>query len=287
MVNLTLSRGGTSVTIPLIEEGGTPLFSIDYGKPEARVHGSGGAKHPRVNDQYAPNINYVFQGIFVNDAFSRATKLADLMQEDPNGTPMTLETPYGDLPDTIDVATQPVDNALSLTYPMGTEDYVSFTGRLTEIDELQGGASRSFTTPTKAGSGPVQLQFDSDTGEKTIDLTVDIQVTREIGRPNDVIRRDSNSEAGRYYPKRKVTNDLFSLELQFIETTVTKLQQIRTDIFKSRTGRGGISLDFQGQYGLGEFSVLPVGSGPVRVTRLAGRNNVAQLPTLEFRRIET
>lgn len=287
MANLTLSRGGTSVTIPLLEEGGTPLLSIDYGKPEARVQDSGGAKHPRVNDQYAPNINYVFQGIFVNNAFSRATKLADLMQEDPDGTPMTLETPYGDLPDKIDVATQPVDNALSLTYPMGTKDYVSFTGRLTEIDELQGGASRSFATPTSAGSGPVQLQFDSQFSEQTIDLTVDIEVTREIGRPNDVIRRDSNSEAGRYYPKRKVTNDTFSLELQFIDKTVTKLQQIRSDIFKNRTSRGGISVDFQGQYGLGEFAVLPLGSAPVRATRLAGRDNVAQVPTLELRRITT
>ena len=50
MVDVTLSRSGTSVAIPLVEEGSTPLISRDLGKPNQEIQNSG-RLNPRSQDQ--------------------------------------------------------------------------------------------------------------------------------------------------------------------------------------------------------------------------------------------
>ena len=52
-MNVTLSRGSTSVSIPLVEESGEQLITKSLGKPNLRVEESGGTDFPRTQDQWS------------------------------------------------------------------------------------------------------------------------------------------------------------------------------------------------------------------------------------------
>jgi hypothetical protein len=283
MASVTLSRDTTSISIPLLEEGGTALFSTDFGKPFANVRDTGGSIDPRIEDRWSAQINHTLVGRFASSsAYSDAIALADLIKQDNNGNDLELSTPFSEYPDPMTVAPQAGNQqALSLTYPAGYTNYVSVDLGLTEISESLGSPNRSISTPTTSGTGPIELQA----GGNTVPIEVDVEVTRTVGRPNDSATKTKN-DLGRYIYKHKVASDQFSLSFELTENTITNLQTIANDIFKQELGRDGITLDFNGLYGLGAFSVMPTGSAPVRYQRLAGRTGQVSLPTLEFRVIQ-
>ena len=61
-MNVTLSRGSTSVSIPLVEESGEQLITKSLGKPNLRVEESGGTDFPRAQDQWSGLQNYSIVG---------------------------------------------------------------------------------------------------------------------------------------------------------------------------------------------------------------------------------
>ncbi|UXF50099.1 hypothetical protein 7865G3C2_23 [Haloquadratum phage sp.] len=94
----------------------------------------------------------------------------------------------------------------------------------------------------------------------------------------------SQSDLGRYIYKHKVTADAFSISFQITDNIQSKLSTITNDIFRRKLGRTGITLDFQGLYDLGSFSVFPEGSAPIRYQRRAGYGEgQINLPTLDLR----
>jgi len=104
-----------------------------------------------------------------------------------------------------------------------------------------------------------------------------------VGRPNDSMTK-SQSDLGRYIYKHKVTADNFSISFQITDNIQSKLSTITNDIFRRKLGRTGITLDFQGLYDLGSFSVFPEGSAPIRYQRRAGYGEgQINLPTLDLR----
>jgi hypothetical protein len=58
MTTVTLSRGTTSVEIPLLESGGSPLFSTDFGKPFANLHTSSGCQPQSARPVEQSNQSY-------------------------------------------------------------------------------------------------------------------------------------------------------------------------------------------------------------------------------------
>jgi len=152
---------------------------------------------------------------------------------------------------------------------------------LTRVGEANAAQEQQASTPTATGTGPVQVTA----GGTTVDLpTADFSLERTVGRPNDVVRRQPSTSDPRYVAKAKVTSDVFTFSFETIRDIPETLNAITDSIFRSRLGRTGVSVNFNGMLGLGEIQAIPVGSSPFRQVHQAGKGWVTS-PVLEFRRI--
>lgn len=281
MAVATLSRGTESVDIQLVESGGTPLVSGTFGKPEVDVKESGGTLNPRTNDRWSGLQNFTLQGKLFDYATSH--DLADLVKN-PSTTPLELSLPTNIYDDPITVAPAAGQaGALGLEYPDGRRDIVNVSLSLTRVGTVVGVGTdvQTATTPTTTGTGPVEVRVNGTTVEIP---TAGLSVERSVGRPNDAVRRVPSESDPRYEVKPKVAGDSITLAFETIESIQTTLNALTDNIFRARLGREGVTLDFNGLLGLGEFRVIPVGSAPFRQVQQAGRGWVA-VPTLEFRRV--
>jgi len=98
MVDATLSRGGTSVDIPLQKEGGEILVSSTFGKPEAKIRDSGGTLNPQVTDEWSGIQTFQLKGTLYD--YATTHDLADLIKS-ASATPLTLELPGDVYPDSL------------------------------------------------------------------------------------------------------------------------------------------------------------------------------------------
>ncbi|AFH21454.1 hypothetical protein OSG_eHP1_00120 [environmental Halophage eHP-1] len=279
MVSVTLSRDGTSIDIQLVEEAGEQLLSSTFGKPEVNVRESGGSLNPRVQDQWSGVENYQLVGRVFN--YQTAHDLADLIKSSKSD-PLELAIPLAEYPNTVTVAPGAgQEGALSLSFPAGKKNSVDVDLSLTRVGDVFGSFTQQATTPTASGNGPVQLSV----GGTTVDLpTADLSLERAVGRPNDVVRRQPQQSDPRYEVKPKVTNDVFSLSFQTVQNIPSTLNTLTDNIFRSRLGRTGLTLKFNGVLGLGDIQCIPVGSGPFRQVHQSGKGWVIN-PVLELRRI--
>jgi hypothetical protein len=285
MTLITLTQLGSSddpISIPLLESSGTPLFSVDFGKPFANIHENSGSINPRVQDRWSSQINYTIIGRFTgDDAFQKAIDLTDLIKDDPvDRLVMLPPAEFSELDNTIDVAPQAGNGGcLQIEYPKGYTNQVTVQLQLTRVSSSTTDPSRDISTPTASGNGPIELIANGN----TVEVDTDVSVSRSVGRPNDSMTK-SLSSFGRYIYKNKVTADRFSLSFQFTDNIQSKLVTITDQIFKQPLGRSGILLDFNGLYNLGQFRVFPEGSAPIRYQRRAGHGEEQiNLPTVDLR----
>ncbi len=279
MVSVTLSRGTTSVDIPLQEERGEQLLTSTFGKPEVQVRESGGTILPRVQDQWSGLQNFNIVGKLFD--YQTTHDLADLVKSASTDS-LELSIPLDEYPDTVQVCPAAgQEQALSLSYPAGRKNLIDVELALTRVDRTVGVGDQQASTPTATGSGPVELIVGSESVELP---TADLSIERVVGRPNDVVRRQTNTQDPRYEVKPKVTFDQFNLSFQTIENIPSTLNTLTDTIFRQNLGRRGLILDFNGLLGLGQFNVIPTGSAPFRQVHQAGKGWVIS-PTLELRRI--
>jgi hypothetical protein len=279
MSSVTLSRGGTSIDIPLLAESGTELLTSTFGKPEVQVRSSGGTLDPRIVDQWSGLQTFTLAGQLFD--YDKARELADLVKS-ADTEPLTLAIPLDEYPDTVSVApAASQDSALTLTFPSGRTDQVDVSLSLTRVGQTLGSLTQQATTPTDTGSGPVELEISGTTVELP---TAGLSLERTVGRPNDVVRRQPGVSDPRYIIKPKVTSDVFTFSFETVENIPSTLNTITDNIFRARLGRRGVTIRFNGVFGLGEIEALPIGSSPFRQIRQAGRGWVVN-PELSFRRI--
>lgn len=282
MTNATLSLGSESVTIPLLEEGGQVLVSSDLGKPSVNLPNAGGSLFPRSLDNWSGVQNISLRGRFHDsNAYSDAITLVELIEDDWGNDELRLDIGLSEYDSNMLVmASAGSDQAVSLDYQPGHKNDVVVDLSVTRVGRIDGTGSRDVTTPTASGTGPIQLQALGN----TVDLKTDIVVNRTAGRPNDVVRRQPNGEFPYGINKQKVITEDITLEFALPETPVSALESIGA-IFRSQLGREPVTLDFNGIYGYGAFSVLPVGSAPFRQARRAGYEGMVTCPTFSFRRV--
>jgi len=279
MADATLSRGSTSIDIPLKSESGNELVTSTFGKPEVIVRDSGGTLNPRVQDQRSGLQNFEIRGMLFD--YQTSHDLADLVKS-ASTTPLELSLP-GDLyPDTVTVAPGAgQEQALGLTYPSGRRNMVDVSLSLTRVGEVVGIGEQEATTPTASGNGPVEVRV----GGTTVELpTADLSLERGLGRPNDAVRAVPGVNDPRYEVKRKVTNDAFTFSFETLDNIPATLNDLTDSVFRTRLRDNGVTVDFNGVLGLGEIEAIPTGSAPFRQVQQAGRGWVVN-PTLEFRRI--
>lgn len=279
MTSVTLSRGSTSIEIQLEKEGGEQLLASTFGKPEVNIRENGGTLNPRVLDNWSGVQNFTLAGMVFD--YQTSHDLADLVKT-ASLDPLTVDIPLPEYPDSVTVAPAAGQaGALSLSYPAGRKNMVDVALNLTRVGDVVGSITQEATTPTATGSGPVQLSV----GSTTVDIpTADLSLGRDVGRPNDVVRRQPGTADPRYQVKPKVTSDVFTLSFETIEDIPETLNAITDSIFREQLGRRGVTLDFNGVLGLGAIEAIPTGSSPFRQVHQAGQPWVVN-PTLEFRRI--
>jgi len=278
MAVATLSRGSTSVEIPLVEEGGEILVSSTFGKPETTVRESGGTLNPRVLDNFSGLQGIQLVGRFFE--YGKSHDLADLIKS-ASLDPLELSLPTDIYDDPLRVAPAAgQEGALTLEYPASKRDNVNVSLNLTRVGIIQGVNEQEATTPTATGTGPIELRIGGTTVEVP---TAGLGLERTVGRPNDAIRRDLGADP-RYEVKAKVTNDVFTFNFEATENPMSVLNAITDNVFREQLERDGVTVDFNGVLGLGAIEAVPIGSAPFRQVQSAGQDWVS-VPTLELRRI--
>ena len=287
-MDCTITHNGInkSVTFPVYDEGGTPLFSIDKGYPELNIYESG-ELNARFGDFKSVIETYTITArLKGSSGYSDALTLADIIKSrQGSGEELTVEVSgvnldaYPTTPTTVAPAAGQ-DSALSLTYPPGTRDVVEIELSLTRVQEVRGTANQEATTPTATGTGPVVISNGTD----SVELFEDIAVSRELGRPNSATRTTTRDYPS-YIDHRKTAADRFDIRLQLYRSGPSKALTLANDVFKPSLGRTPLTLDFQGQYGMGEFKVVPDGSQALRFQRIAGQKDIENIPTISLRRV--
>jgi len=280
MTTATLNHPNVSqISLPVRGEGGDPLVSRDYGEPHSGVYEAGRLDPLPKIDQWNSLLNYtVTTTITASDAYARARRLADLFKSPPGTDPISFDPSLLGFDSNISTVPQgEQDSALTLTYPAGTKDYVEVEFGLTRVSSMLGSDSgQRANTPLASGSGPITLRNTSS----TVDLGTEVTVKRDVGRPNDKIKRQLDTHP-QYITKREAATDVFGIEFTFASNG-GQLGRDLLDLLQARRGRTPLVLDFNGRYGLGAFDVQPAGSGAYRYVERAGDAGAGVVPRLDL-----
>jgi len=284
----TITHNGLnqSVTFPVMQESGTPLFSVDIGKPELSTYESG-ELNPRFNDSRSGLENYTITAqLRGSSAYNDAITLANIIKSRTgNGEELTVSLSGTEIPSAYPTRATTVapaaeqERALELTYAPGRRNVVDVELSLTRVNSVRGRANQAATTPTTSGSGPTQLTD----GTTTVSMDKDIAITRTVGRPNSTIR-SSVSQHPNYIDHRKTAYDAFDIEFQLTDNAQTKVVNLARNLIQPQLGVTPLTLDFQGLFGMGAFDVIPSGSQSLRYQRIAGQKSIENTPTLSLRR---
>lgn len=293
MMDATITHKGLneSLTFPIMEEAGTPLFSIDIGKPVLEIWESG-ELNPRHSDTKSRLETYtIVTQLKGPSAYQDAILLADIIKSRTgNGEELTVELSGEDIPnayptsETIVAPAAEQARALELTYAPGRTNVVDVELQLTAVGRVGGSTTQIAQTPTNTfQDGPLQISRETS----SVDLSDGFTVTRTVGRPNTSIRSISR-ELPNYTDHNKAAHDAFDIEFQFVADGPNKATRIKNEIVAPRLGSGGTSLelDFNGLFDLGSFNVVPTGSQSLRVQRIAAQKSIEQLPTVSLRRVQ-
>jgi len=285
----TLTHNGLneSLTFPIMEESGTPLFSVDIGKPQLNIYDSSGGLNPRFRDTRSGLENYTVTTQFRGaNAYADAIQLADIIKSSQNeNNKIEFSLNGTDIPSAYPTSATTVapaaeqEQALQLTYAPGRRNVVDVELTLTRVGDVNGQAVQQATTPTTSGNGPVQLTNGTD----SVNMDKDIVITRTVGRPNTSVR-SSPKQQPRLTDPRKTAYDAFDIEFQLTDNAQTKVVNLARNLIQPQLGVSPLTLDFQGLFGMGAFDVIPSGSQSLRYQRIAGQKSIENTPTLSLRR---
>jgi len=278
----TVSRVNKSVTIPLVSDtSGKPVVVRGLGKPSLGIKNTGGI-NPRFTDQFSGLDQYKLLGRLTGpDAYQDAIRLADLVKSNAAGDPIILNIDSEEFDSDITVAPAAGQQGpLKLSYEPGTKNVVGVDLALTRVGTTNGEEEQIASTPRSAGNGPIELSANGS----TVALTKDIAVERSVGRPNSVTRQSVGLDPV-YTDKAKSAYDEFELRAQFTDDVVSTINDL-VDMFRPKLDRTGVTLNFNGLYGMGELDVVPVSSEAIRFTRKAGQRGISVIPKITLRRIQ-
>ena len=285
MIVATLSRGSTTIELPLLDEGGgAPLVGTDLGKPEAGPTSRSGALDPRWSDNFSQLETYTLAVRFIeSDAYDVALELADLIKSHAGGDDLILNIPLPEFDSDMIVAPAPEqDTAVSFAYDPGQTSWVDVEISLTRVEQTLGSGSREAQTPWATGNGPITL---SD-GTTTIEFVNGVTVDRSVGRPNSVVRRSTGLRPN-YITHDKVAFDEFEISAEFLGVGAPSTSNLLMDMVGQPLGRGALTLDFNGIYGMGAMDVVPRGSNALRTVRPSAERHTIVVPSINLRRVRS
>lgn len=283
MANATLSRGGTSVDIPLLSDGNTLAVARDIGKPTVEYHDVG-REDPLPADHLNAGDAFTFVGLLHgSNAYSDAKTLVDLIkQRAVTGSPLQLD--LSELPNkgTFDVA--PItSSALSLAYVPGRKQIVGVQATLSAVEETFGGSQNEQTHATPDSGSGIKLTD----GSNPVTITSDLEVVRKVGRPEGK-PNPRPADLPTYIDMNDPASDVFEISGELTganaEANATTLEET---LIRSRKGQGSLTLHFQSSlFGLDAYNVMPEGSQALRTVFSAGTKGVVSVPKLALRVVD-
>lgn len=281
MTDAILSRGGTSVTVPILATGGSLAIARDVGKPTAGFP-KVGREDPRSQDYQNAGVQWTIVGLLRgSSAYDDAQTLAeDLIKPQTDGTALSLDLSALPSHSTYDVAPAN-DRALALTYRPGETDMVAVGLSLTAVGE---------TIPGSTQSASANLSPDAGTGVKierdgtSVTLTSGLTITRQVGRPNAKIQA-RNATLPTVIDQNKPASDVF--EISAARLTESEATTLAEDIVRDRLGTDTLTLHFLSNLAsLDAYRVFPEGSQAVRYSFQAGATDYVNMPTLKLRVVD-
>lgn len=281
MTEITVTKGGNSVTFEIYEEPAGMLFARDIGKPEARIYRVG-REAPRTTDHRAPMESYLVVGQIVgSDAHDDARVLAeDIVGSHSGGNAATL-----DLSNVSGLESETVtffgEQALQLHYPPAQPDWVSLQMQASIVRDVIGGGSVPSASSSTSGSGPVTLTRGGD----SITIVNNLDIERRVGLPSTTSRHDSGSDPYAVEPNRAPMRT-WEITGMWNTNAATNQNTLVETILKPQLGYGSLTLDFNGIYGLGSYEVASPFAQSARVSWSAGEEGMVWINALKLLEVD-
>jgi hypothetical protein len=280
----TLSRGSESVSVPILDESGTPLISRSFGKPNLNIR-STGAPNPRAGQDVRSGSETLTITTRLYD-YETALDLADLVKAHSGGESAVLDIPHPAFEDSIKVfPAAGQEEALTLEYEPGA-GYVSVDLSLSRVTETFGvdSAFRA-DTPRATASGTPTIFLSR--GNDTLAFDTGVTIKRSLGRPDVDVSARTDTDYPVVIDKRSSSFDMFELTFESESNAAQRITTLR-NLLRDRGGRTTFTLDFNGAYGMGAFTVMPSGSEALRNVIIGSRNNDEDMsvPQLQLRVVQ-
>jgi len=278
MTDITISRDGTSVTLPLNVEGDNIMIAYSASKPQQNINNVVDPD-PRARDNFKNVRSLTLSGNFTgSSAYIDARTLAQsLIKPFSEGNNLTVDLSNFAGFGSYNVAPN-LEQSLELEYLPGSKNIVGCNLNLTIIDTLRQAedVTQEVVDPTPVVSDGAEVTITNPDNSESVTLTKDLRVTRSVGRPNSGINGFSTEI--RYTDKVVNASDKFEIsgELKSDTAEADAITAVE-DVFGSALGQSALTVDFDGSYGLGEFSMVPVGGQAGRVTVSAGEEGVRRV----------
>lgn len=265
------------MTFEVYERAGSLMVARDAGKPQGKLYRTS-AQAPTFSDHRAPLEGYTIVGQLVGEgAYEDARVLAeDIVRPAAGGASATL-----DLSDVSGLGAKQVgfvgDRALSLGYPSNQGEWVSLQLTAVVVDNTIGGTTQGPGGVGDTGTGPVVISRDG----ASLSLAKNIDMERQVGRPETTTRHDGDNDP--YMVDRpRAFSDVFELSATWNVDAAAKQNQLVEQIVKPPLGFGSMTLNFNGLYGLGTYTVAPVDSRATRVSWSAGEQGMVRVESLKL-----
>lgn len=279
MADAIISRGNTSVTIPLLEEPQTLTVGRDIGKPNLKTFAVG-REDPVIMDSLSATDNWTITGLLSGaNAYSDAKTLAEDIIKPRFSS--ALELDLSSLPSKSKYDVVPATgSALALSYRPGERNLVGVQLSLAGVDEAIGGPQQSQTYPSPDNGQGVKI----DLSGTSVTLTSDLTVKRTVGRP-DVKLQPNPSSLPIGVDRNKPATDTFEISGRLTGNSAeSNAQTLEEDILRKDLGSGGLTLHFQsGLFGLDAYPVAPTGSQAGRTTFSTAQTGEVNVPKLNLR----
>lgn len=284
MADAILSRGATSVTIPILETDGGLAVARDVGKPAANERDVG-REDPLVIDNMSAGDSFTVVGLLHGaPAYTDAKTLAEELIKPRATTDTPLQLDLSDLPGrgTYDVA--PVtESAATLTYSPGRQQMVGVQLSLSVVGSTIGGEQQAQSTLTSdAGSG-VKLERDGT----SVTFDTDVGLTRKVGRPqSQLLPRPADLPT--FIDKNDPATDVFELSAELSGAfAASDAQTLEETIIRQRLGFETLQLHFlDNEFGLDAYDVVAKGSAALRTTFDSGETGHVGVPTLTLQAVD-
>jgi hypothetical protein len=284
MPDAVLSRGSTSVSVPLLQDGRRLAVARDVGKPTLQTYNVGRTV-PRSQDNFNAGDTWTVQGILHGSgAYADAKTLAEdlIKPRATTGTPLQLD--LSALPDRSTYNVAPItESALQLTYEPGRREMVGVQLSLQAVNQTFGGDQDAGTTSAPDSGSGVKLDRDGT----SVTLSPEVRVQRSVGRPNGKLQKRP-STLPTYIDQNKAATDQFELSGRLVGSTATSdALTLETDIVRDRLGDATLTLHFlDGLYGLDAYPVVPSGTAATRTVVETALTDYVSVPTLDLQVVD-